>query len=1006
MPLNITQDELSSLLNGPPTKDPSVAAQVMPQQTSNLVARTAEVARGYGIDTNALGLTPEEIKRVTGISLPEPNASEPSAPAPSPPENAAPAATVQPEGSILPQGLRIGSDGRIEVASSDNPASNPNALVENLGGMAKRFLDNPVKGVYDFGKGMVTDVIGGVSALGDLVMHAPEQIADDWELSSVQDALRINPNDYAARNKLAAIKAKADAINEQQTQNFWKAATTASLFIPFGGPVSLGGKALIKAGMAETGEALLASLERKGISGVVSRLVDRAGKGAAMGGAYGYFASEGDLQTSLHSAELMGSMFGAGPLIGAPLKSVMGVTGAAGKKAVNAFNQLPLIAETRQKMYNGPIGKVWDNMVTATESVFDQAGLGNLLDNMHVARMEAVRLGGYLDRSKTENLAGLDADGHAVVSGLIERRISPSSVRKLYGEEKGSILVRAAADEDRRLKYVGQLLRAYGVPTYNAATGELYNFVLRDNYLPHIIVNPEALAADPGLRRQAIKIIAEKKGLPLPEAELHFNQWAERAKGEAEQEALHGVPGRATMEARLYGLPGYSLDLPNVLSTYYQRSARLIAFHRRLGRAVTNLGETGGADEVGPALEVPPASAPPAQQAVPAGVNSNAPTTDIEIGSKVTVTGKRGQPINGTLLEKDINDKGQVKVRVGTPGKKGTRTLTVSPSKLAARTDEKKVVAEVLVPKTQEEAPVRRLTARGRALEPKLPPLKIGDKVLFEGRPADVIGMSPMGPKLRFADGKEVGAFRADVTLASDADKPVIYGSYSDKAPQDMTPAEFAREFNNVQTAVSQTRARHTFPDIGKDHPAWAEYEKGNWKPLSAALGFSDAEQQDFARFVKLAGSGDPSAPHFDPTDPMHTDLYNWWKKQPREVATTPEPAAAVEPQITEPQVTVKPTGKTASISEFRKALKNAGYTPPQIAEEVRRAVAATTPNPPKSVPAKPALTVAGVTLSKEQAELVHTLRLQGMKPADAVKLVIGPKKVSRPRFTPKRKSA
>lgn len=1001
MPLNITQDELTHLLNGPPTKDPSAAAQIMPQQTSNLVARTAEVARGYGIDTNALGLTPDEIKRITGISLPAPKAGETALP-PTPPENVAPAQTVQPEGSILPQGLRIGKDGRIEVASSQNPASDPNSLVENLGGMAKRFLDNPVKGVYDFGKGMVTDVIGGVSALGDLVMHAPEQISAEMELSGIQDALRINPDDYTARSKLAGVKAKADAINEEQTKNFWKAATTASLFIPFGGPISFGGKALIKAGAAEAGEALLASLERKGIQGVVSRLVDRAGKGAAMGGAYGYFASEGDLQTSLHSAELMGSMFGAGPLIGAPIKSVMGLTGTAGKKIVNAFAQIPMVAETRQKLYNGPIGKVWDNMVTSTESVFDQAGLGHLLDNLHVARIEAVRLGGYLDRSKVENLAGLDADGHAVVSGLIERRISPSSVRKLYGDEKGATLIRAAADEDRRLKYVGQLLRAYGVPTYNSATGELYNFVLRDNYLPHIIVNPEVLAADAGLRRQAIDIIAAKKGLPLNEAELHFNQWVERAKGEVEQEGIHGVPGRATMEARLYGLPGYSLDLPNVLSTYYQRSARLIAFHRRLGRAVTNLGETGGNDEVGAALEVPPAGSPPAVQAAPAGVNSNAPTTPLDVGSKVTVTGKRGQPIKGTLIEKDVNDKGQAKVRVGTPGKKGTRTLTVSPSKITARSDEKKVVAEVLVPKTQEEVPGRRLIARGRALAPKLTPLKVGDKVLFEGRPADVIGNTEMGPRLRFPDGKEFGAFRSDVILASDADKPVLYGSFSDKAPQDMTPQEFAREFNNVQTAVSQTRARHTFPEIGNDNPAWAEYEKGNWKPLSTALGFTDAEQQDFARFVKLAGSGDPSAPHFDPTDPMHTDLYNWWKKQPREAATTPAP----EPPITEPQITAVPTGKKATLAEFRRALKEAGYTPAQIAEEVRRATAANTPNIPKSVPAKPALTVAGVTLSKEQAELVHTLRIQGMKPADAVQLVIGQKKVPRPRFSPKRKSA
>lgn len=1060
MPLQLNPAELQQVIGGAPSVQqaapsglpegvaPAPVYPVTPQETSNLVQQTAEAGQAYGIDTKALGLTPEDIRTITGIQLPPAGPPSPPLPPQAATQQALPSQSVQPEGSIIPSGLRINADGRIEVASSANPANSRSGIIENLGAMAKGFLDNPARGMWEFGKGLVTDVVEGFGSALDLIGNAPNQYEANAALGSVMDRLKINPNDFEARNQLQQLKQTADQINQKQTNDLWKTATAATFFIPFAKPLSLTGKALAAAGMEEASSAILSTLEKKGIDGVAARLVDRAGKGALVGGTYGYFSTQGNLDAAKNSALMMGGLFGAGPIVAAPFKAAFGAAGAGMGKAINSFGQIPAVAQARANIYNGPIGKIWDNIAMAPEGVFERAGLGHLVNNMHVARVEAVRLAGQWVAAKERNLETFALPQLEQISGLVERRITPSQLVSQVGQEEAAPLIRAAADESRRLKSVGQLLKAWGIPVYNSSTGELYNFVMRDNYVPHIIVNSDALLTDPKLRAQAIAAIAKRTGKSTQEAEADLVQWGERAKADAPNEAMHGVPGRATLEARLYGLPGYSMDLRNVLDLYYQRAAKLLAIHRRLGRHVTNF-EPPGPDEaaaaaalpVDPASPIPGAGGnqldlfAPAEKGAPAtagqavqqelfGPAPAAAAPVVNVGDKVVVTGKTGRPIPGTLLEKDINDKGQHKVRVGTPGKRGTRTLTVSASKVAPASP-KPVVAQIMVPEVPAEIPAkkprpappssikrapenigikkgsdvylgnRRVRITGstkefivgtyadtntevkipknsrnvlrKPLAPELPPLKQGDQVLFEGRPYTVLSQSKDGVRLRSEDGGIGNFFRKDIALAADRDKPVIYNDYSPKIPQDMSPAEFASEFNNVLHAIAQTRARTTFKNIPPNDPAWAAYEAGDWKTFSRAMGFSDPEINDFDQFVKLAGGGDPSAPHYDPTDIWHRDLYDWWQSQPKpaEVPTTPASSEMAK-------ITITPTGEKMTLPEVRKALIAQGMTPQEVgdimkelagASKVEAAAAANLPAAPPPKPMEPITDVRQYTI-------------------------------------------
>lgn len=636
-----------------------------------LSERVREAGKRAGIDTDKLGIDVSEFDYIMG---------KPDVTIGAPPTSfgdvikggSSTAASIQPGGAF--------------------------AKPESFDPVKHSFLDDVVGGGeavgnagLDLAKGLVTDVLDGVSGYVDLWRNTFEAVGVKADIINATEALKLNPNDLAARAKLRALREHADRLDNEAVKDLWDIGTAAVVFAPFKGPVALGAKGLEAIGMKVGAKALTESLAQRGIRGTLIRLVDRAGKGAAMGGAYGFFQSEGDLETSKKSAEMMGALFGAGPAVAAPLKSLFGAAGKGTGRVINAFNQIPAIASVRKAIYDGPIGRNWDYIATRSEKVFEDFKLLPLITNMHVARIEASRIAGKWVAGMKTNLDAYTPEIHEHISALMERRMTPSALIAKLGQKEAAPIIRAAAQEQRRLKEVGRLLQAWGIPMHNSATGDLYNFVMRKNYMPHIIVNPETLVNDPKLRAQSIAAIAKKTGKSLQEAEADFLQWADRAKFDAANEASSGTIGRATMEARLYGLPGYSMDLPNVLNLYYQKAGRLLAFHRRLGRHVPDVNVWGGGDDAAAIADAPkPWGGPGGQMELFAPENS-APGT-LQPGMKVVVEGNRG-PIEATVVNPAANNKGQVRVRAGKG--KGSKLLTVSGSKV-------RVKQEPLVQKAEE----------------------------------------------------------------------------------------------------------------------------------------------------------------------------------------------------------------------------------------------------------------------------------------------------------------
>ncbi len=699
--MSISNSDLGFLLGEPaPTPPPVTAAPIrtapagpveeapttgVDGYVQPLSERVREAGKRAGIDTDKLGIDISEFDYIMG---------KPDLAIGPPPENFS---DVIKGGSST--AATITSGGAFPKPESLDPHKQD--FLDNIFGSDDSLVKNVAGGVVELGKGLVTDVLDGISGYVDAFPTAFNQGVVANEISATIDAIKLNPNDLAARAQLKSLRERADALEKRQLDNFWDIGTGAVVFVPFGGPVNLAAKGLEKIGAEVAGKAITEALGKRGIQGTVIRLVDRAGKGAAMGGAYGYFSTQGDLEASKKSAEMMGALFGAGPAIAAPLKGAFGVLGKGVGRSVNMFNQLPAIASVRKAIYDGPIGRNWDYLATRSEKVFEDFKLNGLLTNMHVARIEASRISGKWVAGMQKNFAphtSMEAKEH--ISALMERRMTPTALIAKLGKDAAAPLIRAAASEQRRLKETGRLLQAWGIPMHNSATGDLYNFVMKKNFMPHIIVNPEKLVTDPKLRAQSIAAIAKKTGKSLAEAEADFMQWAERAKFDAANEATSGTIGRATMEARLYGLPGYSMDLPNVLNLYYQKAGRLLAFHRRLGRHVPEVNAWGGGDDAaaiagqGVPDVTPPAGKGSGRFTFKKGTDTGeagfgdqmelfapegTPPGQLASGSKVIVEGKNG-PMKATVVNPNANNKGQVRVRVGKG--KGSKLLTVSGSKV------------------------------------------------------------------------------------------------------------------------------------------------------------------------------------------------------------------------------------------------------------------------------------------------------------------------------------
>lgn len=607
MSFTLTHEEYLHVLGGPASpSNGGVDAATPPNAAAAVASKMAEgraIAQQLGLDPDVFGLNEETLKKI-GMS-PGPT-SQPIAP----PATITPA---QRSDQSLP---RLTAEQLDQTPTLRFPTTQhqPNIL-DNLQALAQNFHDRPLDVLTSIPRGIWSDITGGLDAIGGLAIGLQDSAALHDHMRSLALRLKDNPNDTETRNLLASFTdqaKKADAENRAYGMNLGKAAL---LFVPMVRPFRLAAAGLEATGAVSAADAITTELAKKSVAGIGMRLADRVIPGAGIGGAYGYFSSNGDWEKSAQGAVTMGAIFGAGPIFS-------NAAGAALTAAGKSVGTIPAILETlpgattvKRAFLEGPVGRIWDRGFAGAQSIMRRTGVQKLADEMDLYRRESAMLAGSLDARLEDYVRGIPADDHGAIVSLIQRRTTPANILAKYGEDAGRPIIRAAAGLDRDWRNVGSLAKAWGIPVYNPAADEYYNFVLKDGFFPHILPNPEKYATDEVLRKSSIDAIGRNLKMGEAQATKWLDDWIERAKVGNDSEARSGIVSEPTLDARLVDLPGYSLDLPNVGKLYNSKMARTIAAHRRFGRWRSDLAaplpnDAAAAEAVGQPLVLEPNGAP------------------------------------------------------------------------------------------------------------------------------------------------------------------------------------------------------------------------------------------------------------------------------------------------------------------------------------------------------------------------------------------------------------
>lgn len=297
-----------------------------------------------------------------------------------------------------------------------------------------------------------------------------------------------------------------------------------------------------------------------------------------------------------------------GGLVGGTLSGFTPVTKYALRKADAVIEANPFM-----KSIKGDISKymrktavhTWDKFFTSGGQVLRKYGLGEVAEKLEATRSLSGFTAGRFVTKFLANTKDLTNQQKEIMGAVLDtvpfhKSLLPNTRSKVmetlknyYGELIGDfdkatfdLAFDRARKESIRLRSIGKLLQKSGVQVYDEASDTLHSFALRDAYYPHRLVNPDFYRPNGRFYDEAIQKVMKKFEMYEDDAAVWVQEFADRI---ADQNGDFVAGRTATLSSSYYlrgrslDLPGFELNVDNVLPQYYEHAAKRLHTHTMFG---------------------------------------------------------------------------------------------------------------------------------------------------------------------------------------------------------------------------------------------------------------------------------------------------------------------------------------------------------------------------------------------------------------------------------------
>lgn len=242
--------------------------------------------------------------------------------------------------------------------------------------------------------------------------------------------------------------------------------------------------------------------------------------------------------------------------------------------------------------------QTWDKFFTAGQEVLKKAGLGSLAERLRLARSTGGIGGGRLVAGFYRNVQGLKEDEKKLLGTMLDKinfrkpveAVNVAAFKMEFApdmaEARFADILHRARNEARRLRVIAVAMQKAGVQVYDPINDRFHSFVLRNEYLPHRITNPDIYRVGGEFRGKAVDAIQAELRSDRRTAELFVDSMADRIA----QENVEFIEGRVSslgaahyLQGRRFNVPGYETDVAKILPQYYEHATRRLANHALFG---------------------------------------------------------------------------------------------------------------------------------------------------------------------------------------------------------------------------------------------------------------------------------------------------------------------------------------------------------------------------------------------------------------------------------------
>jgi len=325
------------------------------------------------------------------------------------------------------------------------------------------------------------------------------------------------------------------------------------------------------------------------------------------------------------TAATFGALTGGALAIAPPIarvagRAALGTTSTLAKGMNRAIDILPGGAPIRartQAFVKEAFDKTWHWFGTSGEEVLRKANLGGLADQMKVARSVQALKAGESVAGFFKNFEGLSEEESSRVAWFIEK--FDFTDPELYGvaseyttNKADERLFGVAQREASRMIAFGKMAEKTRMQVYSPEDNEFHRFVLRKNYIPHRLVNPEFYEPGGKHRDQVVHTLMKKTGRTLEQAKEWTDNFAQRIRASNEGVLSGRFPASSSghyLIGRTMGLPGYETRLDRILPQYYEHFSRRLTNHILFGPEQLTDAVEAGVREAAPGGTLPASSA-------------------------------------------------------------------------------------------------------------------------------------------------------------------------------------------------------------------------------------------------------------------------------------------------------------------------------------------------------------------------------------------------------------